>query len=98
MRKHHRLSNYLAKVNSNKTNPILFLRKQLSTIHCLKNAQQATMIISDKSGRQIKRVALDNTQKGQLIIQAKELNAGIYTYTLMVDGKVFASKQMVLTN
>jgi hypothetical protein len=35
------------------------------------------------------------TEKGQVQINAGELKAGTYTYSLVVDGKLFASKKMV---
>lgn len=62
------------------------------------NVNQATMVITDKNGAVVKRVALDaSMQKGQLIIRARELTAGVYNYSLLVDGSIFSTKQMVLT-
>jgi hypothetical protein len=54
----------------------------------------AQIMIYDASGRLVK--TLEATQSGQSQISAGELAAGTYTYTLMANGSVVASKPMVL--
>jgi len=60
-------------------------------------AKNAQMQIVDMNGRVIKMVQLANTQDGQLIVKAGELDAGTYSYSLIVDGQILNTKKMVLT-
>ena len=49
------------------------------------------------NGRLIKTVSIQAFGKGEIIIGAEELEAGVYVYTLVVDGVVVDTKQMVIT-
>jgi hypothetical protein len=53
--------------------------------------------ISDISGQLLKTQTILQSGKGQLIVNANELSAGTYQYSLIIDGKVLESKQMILT-
>ncbi len=59
-------------------------------------AAKAEMVITDNIGRTIKQIALNNFGKGTLNVDTKGLSSGTYTYTLFVDGKMIASKKMVV--
>ncbi len=59
--------------------------------------QNAKMQIVDMNGRILKIVQLANNQDGQVIIKAGELDAGTYTYSLIIDGRILNTKKMVLT-
>jgi hypothetical protein len=54
----------------------------------------ARLVIYNSNGVAVKTAKA--TALGSITIQAYELNAGTYTYNLLVNGKVAASKKMVL--
>jgi hypothetical protein len=56
----------------------------------------AQIIITDKLGNKIKAVNISGSGKGIVNIDASTLSSGAYQYSLMVDGKLIATKQMVL--
>ncbi len=59
---------------------------------------QAMISITDKTGKVIKQVNISGSGKGQLTVDAASLSAGAYQYSLIVDGKLFGSKQMILAH
>ena len=60
--------------------------------------RQANVIVYNLEGKQLKNI--DVTDRGKVIvnISGNELSAGMYLYTLMVDGKVVDTKRLILTN
>jgi hypothetical protein len=59
--------------------------------------QNATMIVFDMSGRQVRNIDINTTGQGTVTIGATDLEAGMYIYSLIADGKEIASKRMILT-
>ena len=59
------------------------------------NAGKAQMLFYDVQGMLIQSVDLIQKGKGALNVFANDLTNGIYTYTLVVDGKIMDSKKMV---
>ncbi|MEL6133749.1 MAG: tail fiber domain-containing protein [Bacteroidota bacterium] len=60
------------------------------------NFESAAMYVYDMNGRQINR--FDNlSRKGSLTIEGSTLDAGMYIYSLIVDGQEIATKRMILT-
>ena len=59
------------------------------------NTGKAEMLFYNAGGRLIKSVELTNKGRGQVNVFAEDLTNGIYTYTLVVDGKIFETKKMV---
>jgi hypothetical protein len=57
----------------------------------------AQIIVTDKSGKVIKQVPVSAAGKGSLRIDASSLPSGTYQYSLLVDGKLIDTKQMILT-
>lgn len=57
----------------------------------------AIVSITDKSGKVIKQVNVSGSGKGQVTIDAYALSAGTYQYSLIMEGKVIATRQMVLS-
>ena len=55
----------------------------------------AEIIIEDQNGKQLRRVNV-NAGKGVLNVDATALSPGTYSYSLIVDGRLTASKKMVL--
>ena len=79
----------------NQPNPF----SETTTIHYYIPSQTTNAIIriSNLNGSVIEEVQVEEAGEGTLQIEAGSLSAGNYTYTLMVDGKVVDTKQMVLT-
>ncbi|MCE9537827.1 MAG: tail fiber domain-containing protein, partial [Bacteroidetes bacterium] len=59
------------------------------------NTGKAEILFYNTQGRLIKSVELINKGKGTLNVFAGDLSSGIYTYTLVVDGKAIETKKMV---
>ena len=57
----------------------------------------AQLCINNLQGTQIKQILIAQRSEGSQWISGSELTAGIYLYTLIVDGKVVDTKQMILT-
>ncbi|MEM9888191.1 MAG: tail fiber domain-containing protein [Bacteroidota bacterium] len=62
------------------------------------NVKSASLQVLDQNGRIIKSVPIQATGEGQITLQANLLSAGTYSYSLVLDGQVMATKQMVLTH
>jgi hypothetical protein len=56
----------------------------------------ATIVFYDEYGNQLKEVPLNQTGNGTLNINPANLSSGIYTYSLVVNGKVVDTKKMIL--
>ncbi|MEP7317832.1 MAG: tail fiber domain-containing protein [Panacibacter sp.] len=54
----------------------------------------AQIIIYDKTGNALKYVSLSGAGKGKINIETSQLASGAYSYSLLVDGRLIASKQM----
>ena len=54
----------------------------------------AKIIVSDKNGSALKE--LNVSRNGSLTVDASVLASGAYQYSLVVDGKLIATRQMVL--
>ncbi len=59
------------------------------------NTGKAEMLFYNSQGKLIQSVELIQKGKGLLNVYANDLSSGIYTYTLVVDGKIIDSKKMV---
>jgi len=80
-------------LNQNVPNP--FAEQTTITYNIPKNTSAAQILFYDINGRQIKAVDITKKGKGQLNVFANDLSNGIYSYTLIVDGKIFETKKMV---
>lgn len=56
----------------------------------------ASIYVYDMNGVQLKSYPIAERGKGNIIIQGSELNAGMYLYALIADGKVIDTKRMIL--
>lgn len=56
----------------------------------------AQIIITDRTGQTLKAVNISVSGKGSLNVDAATLASGAYHYSLVIDGKLIATKQMVL--
>ncbi|MCE9539628.1 MAG: tail fiber domain-containing protein [Bacteroidetes bacterium] len=59
------------------------------------NTVKAQILFYNSQGKLIQSTELIQKGKGQLNVFASDLSNGIYTYTLVVDGKVIDSKRMI---
>ena len=59
--------------------------------------QRADLMVYNMEGKQLKSFSVSNRGETALKIGANELAAGMYLYALIADGKVVATKRMVLT-
>jgi len=60
-------------------------------------ATTAVLIITDINGQILKSYGLNDRGEGQTIINGGELSAGIYFYSLVIDGNKMDTKKMILT-
>jgi Chaperone of endosialidase/Secretion system C-terminal sorting domain len=67
------------------------IRYELAT-----SIRQAFITVYDMQGRQVKQWALGNGN-GVVTIKQGELGSGVYTYSLLADGKEVDNKRMILT-
>lgn len=61
------------------------------------NAKQISLIIYDMQGALIKQISIYDKGESKIIINANELQPGVYIYQLVIDGKDIDSKKMILT-
>lgn len=58
---------------------------------------QADLYVYDLQGKQVKKIAVTEHGEAAVTIHGNELQAGMYIYCLIADGKEIASKRMILT-
>lgn len=61
------------------------------------SARNAILNIYDLTGLQLKQISLVNKGEASIIIKGKEFNAGMYLYSLLIDGVEIDTKKMILT-
>jgi hypothetical protein len=57
---------------------------------------KANILVADRSGKTIKQINLTGSGKGRVNVEASSLLPGTYNYSLIVDGRIIDSKQMVI--
>ncbi|MBA4057279.1 MAG: hypothetical protein C0490_21375, partial [Marivirga sp.] len=57
----------------------------------------AQVIIYNLEGKQLKNIQVNERGTTKVHITANDLSAGMYLYSLMVDGKVADTKRLILT-
>lgn len=60
-------------------------------------AQQASIYIYNMLGEQLSQYDISAFEEGYVTISANELYAGTFLYSLVVDGKLIDTKQMIIT-
>lgn len=61
------------------------------------NADKAYIYIFDMTGKMQKQISVDNSMR-DITINGYELAAGMYIYSLVVNGKEVDTKRMILSN
>ncbi len=80
-------------LNQNQPNP--FAEQTIITYNIPQSANAAQLLFYDVNGKQIQNVNITTKGKGQLNVYANDLTNGVYSYTLIVDGKIIDTKKMV---
>ena len=84
-----------AQLQQNEPNP--FQNSTTIRYFIPEQVQTAEMRISDANGKIVKTVVIDARGQAQSNLQTDFLSAGNYFYTLVLDGQVLETKQMLLT-
>jgi trimeric autotransporter adhesin len=79
-------------LNQNVPNP--FAESTVISYNIPSGFSKAQMVFSTADGRAVKTVDL-TVAKGSLTVFAEDLSGGIYTYSLVVDGKTLDTKKMI---
>ncbi|HOT13433.1 MAG TPA: T9SS type A sorting domain-containing protein [Bacteroidales bacterium] len=88
-------TNSIATLGQNAPNP--FNQRTQINYYLPETVKQAALYIFDMNGLQIRTIAINTKGNGSITLHASELNAGMYLYTLIADGKEVDTKRMILT-
>ena len=88
------LSKELAAMDQNVPNP--FSGKTDIAICLPENTQTAILYIYDLSGKQVEQHDIQGRGNTVMTIHADKMDAGMYIYSLIADGKVVATKRMIV--
>ena len=80
-------------LNQNVPNP--FAESTVITYSIPATVQKAQIHFYDSQGKLINSVEIAEKGNGQLNVFANDLSTGVYTYSLVADGKVVATKKMM---
>lgn len=86
----------MVKMDQNKPNP--FSESTVIGLNIPEKAQKAVIYIHDMGGKQIKSINVEDRGNTSITVYASDLNAGMYIYSLVVDGKVCVTRKMIVTN
>lgn len=91
-----RISNQTIVLHQNVPNPF----KDKCTVKCTipTGSVDASLYLYDYNGRQIKNINIKERGDVQVAVDGNGLEAGIYLYSLIVDGQLVDTLKMVLTN
>lgn len=56
----------------------------------------AQIVITDKGGKTLKQINISGSGAGSVKIDASNLSIGVYSYALMVDGRIISTRQMAV--
>lgn len=80
-------------LNQNDPNP--FAENTIINYFIPDNVNAAQLLFYDNSGTILKTVDIKEKGQGSVLIYGSNLSSGVYTYTLLADGKVIETKRMV---
>ncbi|MBR1903362.1 MAG: T9SS type A sorting domain-containing protein [Bacteroidaceae bacterium] len=86
----------MVKMDQNKPNP--FSESTVIGLNIPEKAQKANIYIYDMSGKQVKNINVEDRGNTSITVYASDLNAGMYIYSLVIDGKVCVTRKMIVTN
>ena len=85
----------IVRMDQNKPNP--FSESTVISLNIPRETQSATIFIYDMSGKQVQSLPVSERGETDITIYASSLSAGMYIYTLVVDGKVKVTRRMIIT-
>lgn len=85
----------MVRMDQNKPNP--FSESTVITLNIPSNAQAANIYIYDMSGKQVQSLPVSERGETNITVYAADLSAGMYIYTLVVDGKVAVTRRMIVS-
>ncbi|NVO03912.1 MAG: tail fiber domain-containing protein [Bacteroidetes bacterium] len=62
------------------------------------NSKNASLYFYNMQGAQLRRIIINDKGNQSITIQGSEFSAGMYMYTLIIDGKEIDTKKMILTD
>jgi len=77
-------------------NPNPFSENTIIKYNLPEAIEKASIIVYDMNGKQIKSLTLSTRGESHVSIAAGEFDAGMYLYSLLADGQLIATKQMIL--
>ena len=83
------------RMDQNKPNP--FSGSTVITLNIPESAKQASIFIYDLSGKQIQCLPVTERGETNITVYASGLSAGMYIYTLVVDGQMKVTRKMMVT-
>ncbi len=78
-------------------NPNPFSTSTNITMSLRSDVAQAVLYIFDMQGNMLRSIPVNDRGNVSVTIEGGDLNAGMYIYSLIADGKEIASKRMILT-
>ena len=85
----------MVRMDQNKPNP--FSESTVITLNIPSNAQAANIYIYDMNGKQAQSLPVSERGETNITVYAADLSAGMYIYTLVVDGKVAVTRRMIVS-
>ena len=82
-------------IKQNKPNP--FSNETVIEYNIVSKSNTSSIMIFDMNGKFLKTYHVKKQGKGQITINGKELSAGLYHYSLVVDGQEIDTKKMIIT-
>ncbi len=82
-------------LSQNKPNP--FCERTSIDVNIPETISSAAIFIYDMSGKQIDKITVSDRGASSISVSSTGLGEGMYLYSLIADGKVIATKKMILT-
>jgi hypothetical protein len=83
------------RMDQNKPNP--FNGSTVIALNVPETVKQANIFIYDLSGKQIQSLPVTERGETDITVYASGLSAGMYVYTLVVDGQVKVTRRMIVS-
>ena len=85
----------MVRMDQNKPNP--FSESTVIALNIPDKAQTASIFIYDMSGKQVQSLSVTERGETDITVYASDLSAGMYIYTLVVDGKIAVTRRMIVS-
>ena len=82
-----------ARLDQNQPNP--FLEETQLSYFIPQQVNRAELIITDTKGSEIWSKAIDDRGEGSILFNTNTLAAGLYHYTLVLDGQIIQTRKMI---